>query len=81
MTAHIIEQRSHIQHRLRGQFITAFPEMANHPQAEARIQFVFTGLRGLGLVRPFAPAAAIDSQLAILSEFIQSMPTKPKETP
>jgi AcrR family transcriptional regulator len=81
MTAHIIEQRSHIQHRLRVQFITAFPEIANDAQAEARIQFVFTGLRGLGLVRPFASAAAIDSQLAILSEFIQFMFTNPQETP
>lgn len=81
MTAHIIEQRSLIQQRLRVQFIAAFPEIAIHPQADAQMQFVLSALRGLGLVRPFAPAAAIDSQLAILSEFIQSIPTKPQETP
>jgi AcrR family transcriptional regulator len=81
MTAHIIEQRSLIQQRLRVQFLAAFPEIAIHPQADAHMQFVLTTLRGLGLVRPFAPAAAIDSQLAILSEFIQSIPTKPQETP
>ena len=81
MTAHIIEQRSLIQKRLRVQFFAAFPEIANHPQADAQMQFVLTALRGLGLVRPFAPAAAIDSQLTILSEFIQSIPTKPQETP
>ena len=81
MTAHIIEQRSLIQQRLRVQFLAAFPEIAIHPQADAHMQFVLTTLRGLGLVRPFAPAASIDSQLAILSEFIQSIPTKPQETP
>jgi hypothetical protein len=81
MTAHIIEQRSLIQQRLRVQFLAAFPEIAIHPQADAHMQFVLTTLRGLGLVRPFAPAASIDSQLAILSEFIQSTPTKPQETP
>jgi AcrR family transcriptional regulator len=80
MTAHIIEQRSHIHQRLRMQFIAAFPEIAIHPQADAHMQFVLTTLRGLGLVRPFAPASAIDSQLAILSEFIQSIPKKPQET-
>jgi AcrR family transcriptional regulator len=77
MTAHIIEQRSLIQQRLRVQFFAAFPEIATHPKADAHMQFVLTALRGLGLVRPFAPAAAIDSQLTILSEFIQSIPTKP----
>ena len=81
MTAHIIEQRSLIQQRLRVQFLAAFPEIAIHPQADAHMQFVLTTLRGLGLVRPFAPAAAIDSQLTILSEFIQSITTKPQETP
>ena len=81
MTAHIIEQRSLIQQRLRVQFIAAFPEIAIHPQADAQMQFVLSALRGLGLVRPFAPAATIDSQLAILSEFIQSITTKPHETP
>ena len=81
MTAHIIEQRSLIQQRLRVQFLAAFPEIAIHPQADAHMQFVLTTLRGLGLVRPFAPAASIDSQLAILSEFIQSITTKPQETP
>lgn len=81
MTAHIIEQRSLIQQRLRVQFLAAFPEIAIHPKADAHMQFVLTTLRGLGLVRPFAPAASIDSQLAILSEFIQSITTKPQETP
>jgi AcrR family transcriptional regulator len=81
MTAHIIEQRSLIQQRLRVQFIAAFPEIAIHPKADAQMQFVLSALRGLGLVRPFAPAAAINSQLAILSEFIQSITTKPQETP
>jgi len=75
MTAHIIEQRSLIQQRLRVQFIAAFPEIAIHPQADAQMQFVLSALRGLGLVRPFAPAATI------VSEFIQSITTKPQETP
>jgi len=81
MTAHIIEQRSLIQQRLRVQFFAVFPEIATHPKAETQMQFVLTALRGLGLVRQFAPAAAIDSQLTVLSEFIQSIPTKHQETP
>lgn len=81
MTAHIIEQRSLIQQRLRVQFMASFPEIAIHPQADAHMQFVLTTLRGLGLVRPFASAATIDSQLTILPKFIQSIPTNPQETP
>jgi AcrR family transcriptional regulator len=81
MTAHIIEHRSKIQQQLRMQFLAAFPEVAKHAEADAQIQFVFTALRGLGLVRPFAPVSIIDSQLIILSKFIQSIPLNPKETP
>jgi AcrR family transcriptional regulator len=70
--AHIAEQRSHIQQRLHAKFVLTFPELAAHPQADARIQFIFTTLRGLGLVNPFASKEAVTAQLAVLSDYIQS---------
>ncbi len=73
MTAHIIEQRANIQQRLRAQFVAAFPELENRPRVDASIQFVFSSLRGMGLVQPFAPISAIQDQLTVLSEFIQSL--------
>lgn len=80
MTAHIIEQRAHIQQRLKKQFIAAFPELENHPNINANIQFVFSSLRGMGLVKPFAKASAIQDQLTVLSVFIQTLSHKTKET-
>jgi AcrR family transcriptional regulator len=73
MTALIVEQRANIQQRLRAQFIAAFPELENRPRVDASIQFVFSSLRGMGLVQPFAPIGAIQDQLTVLSEFIQSL--------
>jgi AcrR family transcriptional regulator len=81
MTAHIIDERSRIQGRMQKKFLTVFHEVPPGPQTDARIQFVFSSLRGLGLVNPFVPAGAITPQLAVLSDFIQSMPTLSKETP
>jgi AcrR family transcriptional regulator len=72
MMAHIAEQRSQIQQRMHTQFILAFPELAAHAQADARIQFIFTTLRGLGLVNPFASQETVAAQLAVLSDYIQS---------
>jgi AcrR family transcriptional regulator len=76
--AHIVEQRGRIQQRVKAQFLVAFPEWAGHPQADARMDFVLSALRGLGLVNAFASAGAIEAQLDVLSEFIQS--TRHKET-
>jgi AcrR family transcriptional regulator len=73
MTVRIIEQRANIQQRLRSQFVAAFPELENRPQVDASIQFVFSSLRGMGLVKPFASEYAVQDQLAVLSEFIQSL--------
>ena len=73
MTAHIIEQRAKIQQRLRAQFVATFPELKNRPQIDASIQFVFSSLRGMGLVKPFASESAIQDQLTVLSGFIQSL--------
>lgn len=81
MTAYIIEQRSHIQERLRVRFIKAFPEIARHPETDTQMQFVLSALRGMGLVRPFATPEAIEAQLTILSKFIQSIAIQPQETP
>jgi AcrR family transcriptional regulator len=76
MTAHIIEQRTHIQQSLRKQFTASFPELEKRPKLDAYIQFVFSSLRGMGLVKPFASNHAVQDQLAVLSEFIQSLSHK-----
>jgi AcrR family transcriptional regulator len=81
ISAHIREQRAGIQLRMHQAFVTAFPEMAQAPQAGARIQMVFSTLRGLGLVQPFAPHEAIAPQLTVLADCIQSFLRSTTETP
>ena len=56
----------------------SFPEMCQGPQATARVQFVLSALRGMGLVAPFSPAAAMPAQLQVLSQYLQSF--QPQET-
>lgn len=75
--AHIIEQRALVQQRLKGRFLESFPEFRDLSPLDAHIQFVFSTLRGLGLVQPFAAPEAITAQLAILSNHIKAM--KPEE--
>ena len=78
MVAHIIERRSLLTSRLQQKMAQSFPEMCQGPQAEARVQFVLSALRGMGLVAPFSPAAAIPAQLQVLSHYLQSF--EPQET-
>lgn len=72
MVAHIIERRSLLSSRLQQRMAQSFPEMCQGPQARARVHFVLSALRGMGLQAPFAPADAIAPQLQVLSRFIQS---------
>ena len=76
MVAHIIERRSLLSARLQQRMVQSFPEMGRGPEAQARVQFVLSCLRGLGLQAPFAPASAITPQLRVLSRFIQSFNAK-----
>lgn len=79
MVAHIIEQRSQLSQRLQAHMSRSFPEMCQGRQAGARIQFVLSSLRGMGLLAPFAPEGAIAAQLQVLSQYIQSF-TPPEDT-
>jgi AcrR family transcriptional regulator len=72
MVAHIVERRALLSARLRQCMAQSFPEMCCGPQAEARVQFVLSALRGMGLVAPFSPAAALPPQLQVLSHYLQS---------
>jgi AcrR family transcriptional regulator len=76
MVAHIIERRSALTASLQHRMTQSFPEMCHGPQCAARIQFVLSCLRGMGLVAPFSPDATIPPQLAVLSQFIQSFELK-----
>jgi AcrR family transcriptional regulator len=72
MVAHIIERRGLLTASLQQRMAQSFPEMCQGPQAVARVQFVLSALRGMGLVAPFSPAAALPAQLQVLSQYLQS---------
>ncbi|MFM1981236.1 MAG: HTH-type transcriptional regulator BetI [Pseudomonadota bacterium] len=72
MTAHIVERRAHLAQRLLQRMYQSFPELQVCPHGQARIQFVLSCLRGLGLQAPFATPAAIDAQLEVLTHTLQS---------
>ncbi len=78
MVAHIVERRGLLTASLHQRVAQSFPEMCQGPQAEARVQFVLSALRGMGLVAPFSPAAAMPAQLQVLSQYLQSF--QPQET-
>lgn len=72
MVAHINERRSLLTTSLHQRMAQSFPEMCRGTQSEARVQFVLSALRGIGLVAPFSPAHAIPAQLQVLSQYLQS---------
>jgi len=78
MVAHIVERRSQLTASLHQRMAQSFPEMCQGPQASARVQFVLSALRGIGLVAPFSPADAVTPQLQVLSHYLQSF--EPSET-
>lgn len=79
MLAHILEQRSQLNARLQSRMAESFPELGQGAQATARMQFVLSALRGMGLLAPFSASDAIPPQLQVLSQFLQSFSTL--ETP
>lgn len=72
MVTHIVERRGLLTASLQQRMAQSFPEMCQGPQAVARVQFVLSALRGMGLVAPFSPAAAVPAQLQVLSHYLQS---------
>ena len=50
-------------------------ELGHCPEATARVRFVLSALRGLGLAAPFSPPDAIAPQLRVLSDYLQSLQT------
>lgn len=72
MVAHITQRRGLLTASLQQRMAQSFPEMCQGPQAVARVQFVLSALRGMGLVRPFSTAAAMPEQLQVLSQYLQS---------
>jgi len=78
MVAHIVERRGQLTASLHQRMAQSFPEMCQGPEASARVQFVLSALRGIGLVAPFSPADAVTPQLQVLSHYLQSF--EPSET-
>lgn len=67
-----LKRRALISASLRRRMSDSFPEMCRGPQSAARVQFMLSALRGMGLVAPFSDPAATPPQLRVLSRFIQS---------
>ncbi|MEY2683227.1 MAG: HTH-type transcriptional regulator BetI [Pseudomonadota bacterium] len=78
MVAHIVDRRSLLSGHLQYHMARCFPEMCQGPLATARVQFVLSALRGMGLVAPFSPEAHVPPQLQVLSDYLQSF--QPQET-
>lgn len=72
MVTHIVEQRSVLTAQLQQRMAQSFPELGKGPQALARVEFVLSALRGMGLVAPFSLPTAITPQLQVLSHCLQS---------
>lgn len=75
LVAHIVERRSLLTHTLQTQMARCFPHMCQGPQGGARVQFVLSALRGMGLVAPFSAETAIPPQLEVLADYLQSFNT------
>lgn len=70
--AHIIQTRAGLGTQLQQRMAQCFPELGQGPEGEARVQFVLSALRGMGLVAPFSSEGSIAPQLRVLSQFLQS---------
>ena len=76
VVAHIVERRAGLTAQLQQRMAQCFPEMCEGPECSARVQFVLSALRGMGLVAPFSNEAGIPPQLHVLSQFLQSFAPK-----
>lgn len=72
LVAHIIEQRAELARYFQQRMGECFPELCQGPHGAARVQFVLSSLRGIGLLAPFAEPSAIPPQLQELSRYLQS---------
>lgn len=81
MTAHIVERRTQLAERLSQRMHRSFPELGAWPDGQARVNFVLSCLRGLGLQAPFAAPAVIEAQLKVLSLTLQSFLQPPETKP
>lgn len=68
LTEHIKARRADLSRTLMARMGESFPELASQAQGVARMQFVLSALRGLGLLTPFSEASAIQPQLRVLAD-------------
>jgi AcrR family transcriptional regulator len=76
VAAHIVHTRGNLNSQLQQRMAQCFPEMCQDPEGPARVQFVLSALRGMGLVAPFSGEASVAPQREVLSRFIQSFASK-----
>jgi AcrR family transcriptional regulator len=72
MVAHIVDTRAVLGTRLEDRMAQCFPGLGQGPEGTARVQFVLSALRGMGLVAPFSREGSVPPQLRVLSQYIQS---------
>ncbi len=73
----ILDRRHQLSTALAQRMAESFPEMCHGPASAARVQFVLSALRGMGMVAPFSPPHAIPPQLQVLAQYLQSF--RPEE--
>jgi AcrR family transcriptional regulator len=68
LTEHIQARRAELSETLIPRMGASFPELAAQKDGSARMQFILSALRGLGLLTPFTHACVIEPQLRVLSD-------------
>jgi AcrR family transcriptional regulator len=68
LTAHIHARRTQLSEMLIPRMGASFPELAAQKDGPARMQFILSALRGLGLLTPFTAGGVIEPQLRVLSD-------------
>ncbi len=71
LTDHIKAKRAELGQSLMNKMSESFPELAAQPQGTARMQFIFSSLRGLGLLTPFTEENALQPQLRALADTLK----------
>lgn len=81
LTAHIKARRAELSQMLMPRMGTSFPELVTQADGFARMQFILSSLRGLGLLTPFTDGQAIRPQLQVLSDTLLLFLKNPETNP
>lgn len=81
LTEHIKARRAELSLALMPRMGASFPELVAQANGSARMQFILSSLRGMGLLTPFTEPGVIQPQLRVLSDtlllFLNQSETNP----